>query len=115
MCSFTADILICVEPNTYIPPMRLNCQVKSRRVTSASVMCIGHCRHVYRPICLQWRTQDFRMGGVQVPQAPRGGEEVSLGLAVSLLLAGAPCAGYWVTAQGCDCRLGGDLNSSIAG
>ena len=55
------------------------------------------------------------MGGVQVPQAPRGGEEVSLGLAVSLLLAGAPCAGYWVTAQGCDCRLGGDLNSSIAG
>jgi len=32
-----------------------------------------------------------------------------------LLLAGAACAGYWVTAQGCVCRLGGDLNSSLAG
>ena len=32
-----------------------------------------------------------------------------------LLLAGAACAGYWVTAQGCDCRLGGDLNSGLAG
>ena len=23
---------------------------------------------------LQWRTQDFKMGGVEVPQAPRGEE-----------------------------------------
>jgi len=32
-----------------------------------------------------------------------------------LLLAGAASAGHWVTAQGCDCRLGGDLNSGLAG
>jgi len=33
-----------------------------------------------------------------------------------LLLAGAACAGYWVTvtAQGCVRRLGGDLNNGLA-
>jgi len=31
-----------------------------------------------------------------------------------LLLAGAACAGYWVTAQGCVCRLDSDLNSGLA-
>jgi len=29
-----------------------------------------------------------------------------------LLLAGAACAGCWVTAQACDCRLCGDLNTA---
>jgi len=31
-----------------------------------------------------------------------------------LLLAGAACAGCWVTAQDCVCRLGGDLNNGLA-
>jgi len=31
-----------------------------------------------------------------------------------LLLAGAACAGYWVTAQGCVCRLCGDRNNGLA-
>jgi len=31
-----------------------------------------------------------------------------------LLLAGAACAGYWVTAQGCVRRLGSDLNNGMA-
>jgi len=31
-----------------------------------------------------------------------------------LLLAGAACAGYWVTAQGCVRRLGSDLNNGLA-
>jgi len=32
-----------------------------------------------------------------------------------LLLAGAACAGYRVTEQGCVRRLGGDLNNCLAG
>jgi len=31
-----------------------------------------------------------------------------------LLLAGAACAGCWVTVQGCVHRLGGDLNDGLA-
>jgi len=31
-----------------------------------------------------------------------------------LLLAGAACAGYWVTVQAVCCRLGGDLNGGLA-
>ena len=41
-----------------------------------SIHCVfNYCHHV------QWRTEDFRMGGVEVPQKPRGvgrGEGVSV-------------------------------------
>jgi len=35
---------------------------------------LGSVGLLVRTSHLQWRTQDFRMGGVEVPQAPEGGE-----------------------------------------